>query len=558
MKTYYLLILCFALLALVACSENLFGSSGSGNCDKDVKCLQTDAENAFRNHDYKKAYNIYSQIVGIDSTVSAGYFGMAKAGLWMNGVNPFEVFAHVKRKEGEIAFMDLCPSEQNRYFQGMKRAGPMLRELERRDSLTALYEFHRRNIDYGFDTTFTVMEEDGTVAEVISLEKRLKNFRATHCSTSECPGFPLSDRVLRYNAYSGGLLISTISEKILNTMDTNKDGCIAKRPDVKKCNSDPAYKCCGDYDFGPGEPTQLQAWANWGCAKNSNGNYSYDLSINLALNESGGFEIDINQLLEDMQLDDFYEKQRNDPKIELPDDIKDFNKKMDEFNESMDEIMSVMGKFKDKNNGDEVPFGWENDIGEYKDYSTFYKVGTNIDEDGDGCIGEDIMDGQDNDGDGLKNSNSRLASLNNPHYADDGLMGFHGMTGNPDDDMPIRININDSDFGRIANNPERTIFADLNPDEDGFVNVIKFTQKPGYWTSNNRDDKLRVAQDTACPPKISLEERKTLIGGCWPNYTEEKFVKYWLKRELARLVDQEKRVHDTCKKCKTTAECLGR
>jgi hypothetical protein len=580
MSKYCLLIVCFALFALVACSENLFGSPSNNNCGMDVKCLSLDAENVFRSGNYAKAYDIYSQIVSIDSTASAGYFGMAKSGLWMKGINPFDVLVYVKKAEGEIAFMNELPFIQNKFYQGMRFVAPVLYELEKRDTMTTHYDYHKRNLSgLLLDTVFLVTTDSADWIKVINnndfdksdiarieiidngkdktykihLLEKLKKFRKTYCDLEgNCSGIPLSDYKYRYNTYIGGLLIATISESLLKSLDTNKDGCIAV-----KCPKGVEPTECVKYN--PGELTNLQAWANWGCNK-KNGKYSYDLPINFTINEAGEFEVDINSILNDLALEDYYEKQLSNPETELPEDIQSFNDKMDEFNESMYEIVSTMYKFKNNSSSEEVPFNWEDDIKGYEDYSAFYKVGTHVDEDGDGCIDEEILDGQDNDGDGLRNGNVRFASVDptDPYYANDGLLGFHGMTGNPNDDMPIRININDPAFRRIANNPGRTIFASLNPDEDGFVNVIAFTQKEGYWISNNRNNQIMIAQDTVCPPKISLEERRELMGGCWLFYDDDKFVKYWLKRELARPADRIKRVHSTCKSCKTTAECLGK
>jgi len=558
MNRFFLLMLCFALFALTTCSDNLFGSSSKGNCGNDVKCLQMDAEDAFRNHDYKRAYDICSLVVSINPTISAGYFGMAKAGLWMNGVNPFDVFEHVKKDKGEVAFMDQPPSEQNRYLRGMMKAGPALRELARRDSLTTLYEFYRRNFYYKFDTTFIIKDS------IVFLKDRLIKFSKDNNCDNElgvCPGFPLSDRVFRYNSYSGGLLISSISEKILKTMDTNNDsciarnkpGCIAGKCNIKEYKKNPDQKECSCY--GPGELTNLQAWANWGC-RMKGGKYSYDLSINLVINEEGNFEIDLNQILDEID-DDYFRELENNPNVALPPEIDSLNANMDNFNNSMSEIKDIMDGF--KNNTGEIPFNWEDNISTYNDYSTFYKVGTNIDEDGDGCIGEELMDGQDNDGDGLANGNARLVPIDwdNPkRFLLDGI--DNSMAGIPEWNMPVKYYRYSEDFKHFCRCKERThecCFIPGTP-EDDTITVMRFTQEmPNYWTSQNREDKLRVAQDTICPPKISLEERKELIGGCWSNYTEEKFVKYWLKRGFARPSDREKRVHDTCKKCEGTA-CL--
>jgi len=474
--------------------------------------------------------------------------------------------------------MNDLPVDQNRFYQGMRTVLPILRKLEHRDSMTVHYDYYKRSLG-GFDTTFTrTMDsvswlkaveandfdmDNITVIDngegqnktyIIPLSQKLKKFISKYnCSTGKCDeeNLPLSDREFSYNTYTIGLLMTTVSETILRSLDTNLDSCIAKRCPAGLTETDPE---CRKYNPGdPKDPKNIPAWYKWGCSIRDQ--YSYDLSINLTVNENGNFEVDLNQLLEGMDFDAFYAKQRINDTITLPPEIQDFNNKMDEFNESIYDLLSVMGGFKDKNSSD-VPLGMETDMGAYKDYSKFYKVGTRIDEDGDGCIDEDILDGQDNDGDGLVNGDARLTSTDpaDPYFGDDGsMMGFHGMTGNPEDDKPIKIKKNDQAFKPIANNPERTRFADLKPDEEGYVTVIKFTQRPGYWTSDNRDDKLRVAQDTACPPKISLAQRKVLIGGCWSNYTEDKFVRYWLKREKAR---DSTRVHSSCKSCTSTAACL--
>jgi len=573
MKRQYIITICLlccaTLLALVACSENLFGSPGNSNCGRDVKCLRMDAENAFRDGDYAKAYKAYSQIVEIDARVSAGYFGMAKAGLWMKDINPFDVFSYVNTGTDSIAFMNDFPYDQNKFYQGMRFISPALHELEHRDSMTLHYDYYKRYINNDFDTVFVrtmdslswmraVAANDFDMSNIsstkglgnstyeIPLPEKLKKFIKTYnCNAGKCSGVPESDREFIYGTYKVGLLITTLAETILKSLDTNGDGCIAKRcpepADETKCRR-----------YNPSNRlTDVNAWRNWGCEKKEK--YSFDLSINLSINESGNFEVDVNQILEDMELDEFFKNQINDPKTPLPGEIQSFNDKMDEFNESIYDLLSVIGGFKDRGSGD-VPFGLEGEMGGYRDFSKFYKVGTNIDEDGDGCIGEDIMDGQDNDGDGLINGNARLTSVDpaDSYYANDGLMGFHGMTGIKDDDMPIRIKINDPRFRPIANKRDRSVLAELKPD-DGYVTVIKFTQTmPNYWTSNSLDDKLRVAQDTTCPPKISLKERIDLIGGCWPNYTEQQFVDYWLKRKLARPEDQITRVHSTCKDDKCT------
>ena len=58
MNKLHIAILCFAVAALMSCSDNLFGSSSAGSCGKDIKCLRLEAENAFRSSSYEKSYDI--------------------------------------------------------------------------------------------------------------------------------------------------------------------------------------------------------------------------------------------------------------------------------------------------------------------------------------------------------------------------------------------------------------------------------------------------------------------------------------------------------------------
>jgi hypothetical protein len=538
MKFFYV-VFCFSLLALVACSDNIFGSGEGGT---DIRSLRLDAENAFRSGNYKKAYNICSAIVAKDSTVSFGYLGMAKARLWDSGVNPLEIFSHVKTdEENEIPFANEEPYVQNKYLQGMTGVKEALSLLYRRDSLTWLYELHQRSIkEPKWDSLFTItVEINGEkVTMLVNLEERLRDFRKAYSRNYSI--FPLSDREFRSEYFGSILFISSVTKGLLEVFDINKNGCIARRGKVGIDN--------------PGDPkTNPNKWEEWGCKKP----FAYDVHIGLEKDENGNFMVNLSQVVADLGLDDeFYRKQAGGSDI-LPEEIADINNRLEDFTGDMDEIIELMdilglGREPEEEGGD-----WKQDINKYKDQTIFYKIGTRIDEDGDGCIDEDIMDGQDNDGDGLKDANARLASTdtNSPYYANDGLMGFHGMTGNPEDDKPLRFHITDPKFIPIANDPDRWFVADLIPDENGYVTVIAFTQKPGYWTSPDADIKLIIAQDTVCPPKFSLVDRKRLIGGCWPNYDEDKFVKYWLKRGLARKEDQERRIHPSCKTCIGTG-CL--
>jgi hypothetical protein len=480
MNKIHIAILCFAVAALMSCSDNLFGSSSAGSCGKDIKCLRLEAENAFRSSNYEKSYDIYKKIVEIDTTASVGYFGMAQVGLWWRGINPFDIFRFTdldKLEDGEIPFRNDSIEVQNRYYQGMTLAYNALNELNRRDSLTALYE----------------LQYNGNIPD---------NLR-------------LSDREYKPSAYRGGLLISKTIKTMLNVFDINNDGCITSKDDFPGDNEWESSKWNCDCNSKP------KSKNIYGIEKECRG-YYYDKS--LALNPDGG--IDTEQILEELnkELEDFYQKQLNSTApTELPPDIGDINGKIDDFQDNMDELMGMLGE------GD-----WHAEIIKYNDYASFYKVGTRLDEDGDGCFDEELLNKQDNDGDGITGEDARLASPDpGPFWGKMGANHVMMFNENPNDPRNLPMILPQDAKKYICNEPEpdcpnkRTL---LRPNE-GNITVIGFTQEPGYWTTDNMDLKLEVAQDRECGNlKYGLEKRKNLVGGCWLFYDEEKFKQIWLNR----------------------------
>jgi len=577
MKKLYTFALIFALLALVACSDNLFGSSSPGK-DDSVKSLRIEAENAFRRGDYKGSYTLCSLIVSKDSTVSFGYFGMAKASLWLHGVNPLSIFSLVKSEEGKCPFMGKGVKVRNDYFQAMKNIDSVLFKLNKRDSLTDLYEcyVYARENGRSLDEKLSDCKKHHVKDTLETLEGKLSEFRTTFCSNSQdCKNprdpisgenFPLSDREYKSSYFGGILVLSSFSKWFLTFFDTNADDCIA-------------LKGNGD---NPGDIGNVAEWEKWGCKKKHD-RFDYDLSLELECpidSITGNMSVVINtdKLLKDLEdkLEDYYDKAFNckdatcDAKNPVLDEIDNINNKIDDFNGTFGEVEDVLNSLGLAGNsytGDTTNL--KDEIDKYRAYTSFYKMGTNIDEDGDGCINEELLDGQDNDGDSLINENSRLAPTDIEHERYGAGSGYYGIN-----------SINNSMFGNnayrndenwkynkldtfqhsviICNNPGCSIFTEIPVDEErGFVTVLGFTQlgyEDGskYWTRKDFDLKLKVAQDTVCPPQYDLKFRQDSIGGCWPYYNRDKFVKYWLKRGLAH---DDKRVHDTCKACEGE-DCL--
>lgn len=116
----------------------------------------------------------------------------------------------------------------------------------------------------------------------------------------------------------------------------------------------------------------------------------------------------------------------------------------------------------------------------------FYKIADNEDNDGDGCVDEEIYDLKDNDGDGL---------------VDEDIRGS----------LAMQIDFKDNDKDGSIDNALELITAD---------SLFAFTLSPSFVKGpeyTNKDLKLSYALDSTFS-KYPLSERKIQIGACWRNY----------------------------------------
>ena len=166
--------------------------------------------------------------------------------------------------------------------------------------------------------------------------------------------------------------------------------------------------------------------------------------------------------------------------------------------------------------------------------TSYTSMGDMIDNDGDGCIDEEIADGFDNDGDGLVDEDMRnnklivletdllkhkfgqVMSVNSNEFYDQIDIDMNGVNANIEERTFVIANSNDRD---AAGNHKFVAFAE-----------------PFSWsvsTEFSLYDLMNLAkQDTDVNNiQYNLAWRKTYIGGCWNNYTEETFLKWFEGRE---------------------------
>lgn len=159
----------------------------------------------------------------------------------------------------------------------------------------------------------------------------------------------------------------------------------------------------------------------------------------------------------------------------------------------------------------------------------YTSIGDMIDRDGDGCIDEEITDGFDNDGDGLIDEDMRTNKAIT--YETDFLHHKPGQvasikTGEGYETVDIDCN------GIPNDDPERTFYIAGSNDRDaeGDHRIKAFVTNFSWSTTGEtlKNNMSLAANDTDVNNiQYNLEWRKTYIGGCWNNYTEETFLKWF-------------------------------
>lgn len=158
----------------------------------------------------------------------------------------------------------------------------------------------------------------------------------------------------------------------------------------------------------------------------------------------------------------------------------------------------------------------------------FLKVGNFMDDDGDGCIDEEVWDGEDNDGDGeidedLRASNTLVFKAT---WTERTIQGLNIPEGSPYDTL-------DLDGNGIPRENEEWVFAYEDPDsrKKNRDHRLRFAINLTFVVPEDGDrikNKELVRLDTDVNHiQYDLDWRKANVGGCWVNYTEENFLKWF-------------------------------
>lgn len=161
----------------------------------------------------------------------------------------------------------------------------------------------------------------------------------------------------------------------------------------------------------------------------------------------------------------------------------------------------------------------------------FIRAGNGIDDDGDGCIDEEVWDGQDNDGDGEIDEDQRPGSvLVYKSHTDRRAVASLKI---PEGSIYETLDI---DMNGTAKETDEWEFVYANPDDRNshknhrlkFAKKINFVPAPGGDMVKNKE--LARLDNDINNIRYDLAWRKANIGGCWENYSESDFINWFQGR----------------------------
>ena len=178
----------------------------------------------------------------------------------------------------------------------------------------------------------------------------------------------------------------------------------------------------------------------------------------------------------------------------------------------------------------------------------FFVFGNGMDDDGDGCVDEEVIDNYDNDGDGEIDEDGRdyrsvvlvkntfvIKDDNTTQINKDGKL--YDLTKSQVDSLntiekyeTIDIDMN----GKMGTqDPKEWQYVIRDPDErdEQDNHLLKFAvdlKFPGKNLATKIKNKELIRHDTDINNiKYSLKKRKEMVGGCWANYSDDDFKKWF-------------------------------
>ncbi|PWJ59795.1 MULTISPECIES: tetratricopeptide repeat protein [unclassified Fibrobacter] len=165
----------------------------------------------------------------------------------------------------------------------------------------------------------------------------------------------------------------------------------------------------------------------------------------------------------------------------------------------------------------------------------FLLVGNHMDDDGDGCVDEEVFDGEDNDGDGEVDEDLRANNTTTREFD----VRIHSpiqvmKVTSPEDYQLVDID-GDGLMGEVDEKEYKFIIEKSNDRKDVGDHRFRFAANFGWYGSTIEEriaNKELVRHDTDINNiKYDLDWRKNYVGGCWANYDQARFLKWFEGRK---------------------------
>ena len=441
-----LLSLCFVF---VSC-KNLFNPSGAApSSDQSADVLISYGESLLRAKDNDEAFNVFSKALEKDSTKSRAYYGLCKAIMRKNNLSPSilaEVFVEITETQDSLAN---DPTANVDVINTVKSI------IDKNEKLTR------------------VMDELKVVLDVLIYREQLTTLWQTHLTANP------DDTLFQEFDYEGNDLITsatffdstyTLAEFPLTDYEIT-EGML--RIEIKVADNIVAFKEILDII-----PTDIITNIQDVLDKvDSTG--SIDVTDVLAV-DSAIFEKD------EVDSSSLEEAEKLNQQLDLLEDATDLL--------DLDNVFASDAASDSLLNDDSES---NNPLDEFSDVIFFYRFSDGIDNDGDGCIDEELKDEIDNDGDGFIDEDARIAKTD---------LVDNDMDGTVDNAEEL---LNENGILIFAAYADDATRADT-------TNFWLDSAKLAIIDTDDRDYKVNVAKDTEF--KIySLNDRIRDMGGCWPN-----------------------------------------
>lgn len=437
-------------LGIIIAGCNVFNPSGEGEGGQTQGALMAEGEALFRQMDYLGAQAAFEAAIKQDSGNSLAYYGYSKSVMRYWNVSAANLLSEVDgAKSGSIPFIGADDWTLTRYLKSTSKVRKALATMTLRDTLTRWYH-------YTLDPKSKAYVRDADAAKRAA-------FMQEYWAKAELglPGyykksqFPLSDLKLGYQKVIADFGFVEVVYALAHMRDLNGDDSIGSQDDLIK---------------------------------------------KLAFNtEGGGFKV---ENLADIQKD----------LVDNPEQVEQLNNLISNLSSGLTSASTVIdllgpallgqqgGGADTANLGKDVTADLDSLLTNLGDASGFYKFGDFRDNDGDGCVDEEILDGKDNDADGFSDEDARIIPIDTVDNDHNGKQG----SADPDEVPGLLDATGALPWVKAA----------------GYVKGPKYADKAAKVAAQKDSLSVKVNRGSALSAGelILLGNFKTDIGGCWNNY----------------------------------------